>query len=136
MSKVTSNKPFPVTWPQSKFTLFLTCRAGPRQGRTAFAMNWRLQSSKPVAAIHVQSNPEQVLSRDLAPIRGYFVPYLSSKSESRQNCFRSEVALAELQTSSSNPQPRFGKVAPSGYSERVLTGHIAFEQKRARLHGF
>ena len=47
-----------------------------------------------------------LLSRDLAPIRGYFVPYLSSKSESRQNCFCSEVALAELQTSSSHPRPK------------------------------
>ena len=76
------------------------------QGRTAFAVKWPLQSSKPVAAIHDQSNPEQVLSRDLAPIRGYFVPYLSSKSESRQSCFCSEVALAELQTSSSHPRPK------------------------------
>ena len=92
--------------PQSGVTLFLTCQASLSQGRTAFAVKWPLQSSKPVAAIHDQSNPEQVLSRDLAPIRGYFVPYLSSKSESRQNCFCSEVALAELQTSSSHPRPK------------------------------
>ena len=83
MSKVTPNKPFPETWPQSGVTFFLTCRARSRKGRTAFAMKWPLQSSKPVAATNVQSNPEQALSRGLAPIRGYFVAYLSGLRQGR-----------------------------------------------------
>ena len=111
MSKITANKPFPVTWPQSGATLFLTCRARSRNGRTAVAMKWRpLQSSKP--AIHVQSNLEQALSRDLAPIRGYVLPHLSGKVEERQNCFCTEVALAELQTSSSQQCPKYPRTSP------------------------
>ena len=46
-------------------------------------MKWPLQSSNPVAATNVQSNPEQALSRDLAPIRRYCVPYLSGKAKER-----------------------------------------------------
>ena len=88
MSKVTPNKPFPVTWPQSGVTFFLTCRARSRKCRTAFALKWPLQSSNPVAATNVQSNPEQAVSRVC-----------------------NEVALAELETSSS--QPSMSKVTPN-----------------------
>ena len=125
MSKVAPNKQ---TLPQSGDTLFLTCRARSRKGRTALAMKWRLQSSKPVAATHVQSNPEQAFSRDLASIRGYFVPHLSGKGRTAFALkwrWQSSKPVAAIHVQS-NPEQAFSRDLASiqGYFVPHLSGKI------------
>ena len=83
-----------------------------------------LQSSKPVAAIHVQSNPEQALSRDVAPIR--VTLFLTRRAMSRKS--RTEQALCR------GLAPARGYFVPKGRTAFAVKWSLQSSKPVAAIH--